>query len=172
MVVSIDRVAVHQTRGVSRWIESPQSGCSARNLRSFFPGIAQKRAESDVVAITFNFDLGHADGPGHPFKGGHGVGTHDLRGDEEVNAIDEVFRQHCGIETGTGFSEKVEDAFGAEFVEDFAERDSPAFGCQNFDANTAIPQFAGASFIFGDSENYDIVLHASNHLAVERHAEG
>ncbi len=53
------------------------------------------------------------DGGGHSFEGGDGVGAHDLGGDEEVDAVDEVGGEESRVEAGAGFGEEAQDAFFA-----------------------------------------------------------
>ena len=84
------------------------------------PGVFEEGAEAEVVAVALDFDLGHVDGGGHAFEGGDGVGAHDLRGDEEVDAVDVAAGEQGGVEAGAGFGEQGEDVFLAEQVEDFA----------------------------------------------------
>jgi hypothetical protein len=102
------------------------------------PGVFEQRAEAQVVAnVALDFDLGHADGVGHAAEGGDGVGAHDLRGDEEMDAVDEAGGQQSGVEARAGLGEQGQDAFFAELVEHLAEGHAAGFGGQNFDAHAA-----------------------------------
>ena len=95
---------------------------------------------------------------GHAFEGGDGVGAHDLRGDEEVEAVDQAAGEQGGVETRSGFGEEGEDAFFAEFVEDFVERDAACICRKDFDADAAVAQFVDAGFVVRDGEDDDIIL--------------
>jgi len=46
------------------------------------------------------------------------------------------------------------------------------FGGENFYADTALLELLDAGLVVGDGEDYEIVLCAGDHLAVEGHAEG
>ena len=70
------------------------------------PGIAEEGTEAEVVAVALYFYLSHADGAGHAFEGGDRVGAHDLRGDEEVDAVDQAAGEQGGVEAGAGFGEE------------------------------------------------------------------
>jgi hypothetical protein len=94
------------------------------------------------------------DGVGHAAEGGDGVGAHDLRGDEEVDAVDEAGGEQSGVEARAGFGEQGENAFFAELVEDFGERDAARFGGQDFDADAALLELLDAGLVFGDGEDY------------------
>ena len=67
-------------------------------------------------------------GCGHASEGGDGVGAHDLRGDEEVDAVDQAAGEQGGVEARAGFGEQGEDAFFAELVQDLVERDAAGLG--------------------------------------------
>ena len=89
-------------------------------------GVFEEGGEAEVVSVALDFDLGHGDGGGDAFEGGDGVRAHDLRGDEEVDAVDVSAGEQGGVEAGAGFGEEGEDVFLAELVEDFAEGTRPA----------------------------------------------
>ena len=71
------------------------------------------------------------------FEGGDGVGAHDLRRNEQVQAVDEAGGEESGVEARAGFSEEGENAFFAEFVENLLERDPPCLRGKDFDADAA-----------------------------------
>jgi len=49
----------------------------------------------------------------HPAEGGDGVGAHDLRGNEEMDAVDEAGGEESCVEARAGFGQEGEDAFFA-----------------------------------------------------------
>jgi hypothetical protein len=51
------------------------------------PRVFEQRTQAQIVGVALDFHLGHLNGVRHAAEGGHGVGAHDLRGDEEVNAV-------------------------------------------------------------------------------------
>ena len=80
-------------------------GCDRR------PGIAEQRAEAKVVFVALHLNRRHMNGVRHSAEGRHGIGAHDLRGDEEVDAIYQSAGQQGCIQPRAGFSEQGEDAF-------------------------------------------------------------
>ncbi len=112
------------------------------------------------------------DGAGEAFEGGDGVGAHDLRADEDVDAVDQAGGEQGGVEAGAGFGEQGENAFAAEHVEDGAERYSAGFGGKDLDSDAAAGEVGDLLVVFGDGEEDDVEIGGAHELGVERHAQG
>ena len=93
-----------------------------------------------------------------PAKCGDRIGAHDLRRDEQVDAVDEAGGEQGRVEARAGFGEQREDAFFAELIEDLAQGNAAGFGGQHFDADAAVAELADAGLVFGDGEDDDVVL--------------
>jgi len=72
------------------------------------------------------------------FEGGHGVGTHDLRGDEEMDAVHQTSGQQCGVQPRACLDEQGQDSLFASLSSNLAQRDAACFGGQHFDADATI----------------------------------
>ena len=107
-------------------------------------------------------------------EGGDGVRAHDLRGDEEVDAVDEVGGEQGGVEAGAGFGEQGEDAFAGRGGRGLWSRGTfrPTFRGEDFDADAAGAEFGDAGLVVGDGEDGDVVLGGGDEFGVEGHAEG
>lgn len=95
---------------------------------SLWPRVAQQGAEAEVVAVALYFNFSHLDGFGHAVEGRDCVRAHDLRRDEEMDAVDHPAGEQSGVQAGSGFGEDREDVFFAEFVEKFVQWNSICFG--------------------------------------------
>src|SRR5580698_5992052 len=94
-----------------------QMVCSASGLLRGRPGIAEQRCDAKIIAIAIDLRIGQLDEAGQAAEGRHCVGAHDLRRDEDMNAVDKADGEKSCVEARAGLSEEGQDAFFAQFVE-------------------------------------------------------
>ena len=132
--------------------------CSGFRRVCFSPWVTEERAEAEVVAVALDFDFGHVEAAGHAFEGGNGVGTHDLRRDEEMNAVDHAAGKKAVLRRVPVSVSRVRMPSSPSLSSNFVERNAAGIRRENFDADAAGLKIADAGFVIGDGEDDDVVL--------------
>ena len=106
--------------------------------RCFSHGSFSSEHKPQIVPIPLHLDLGHVNRMRHAAEGRHGVGAHDLRRNEEVNAVHQPARQQSRIQPRAGLGQQRQNALLAQYIQHLTKRNAASLGSQNLHAHAAL----------------------------------